>query len=149
MRRLRWDRKGEMDGMTGNSPGVEHSRRAENAKDWDGLPTTKERSDRSGLMSGNDSQAYMHVLTLQMKDLNLGKIIRGNREVEDQSSSPGDIKLLAGQASRKIQSAGQDPWGDKALPEKSGKESEEDTEGDKTSSEYSGVCTGSTKSRPK
>ena len=79
-----------------------------------------------------------HVLTLQIKDRNLGKLIRGNREIEDQSDSPGDIKLLAGQVA-KSSLLGQDPWGDKALPEKSGKEPDEDTEDGTSSSDYSGV----------
>ena len=79
-----------------------------------------------------------HVLTLQIKDRNLGRLIRGNREIEDQSDSPGDIKLLAGQVA-KSSLLGQDPWGDKALPEKSSKEPDEDGEDDASSSDYSGV----------
>ena len=79
-----------------------------------------------------------HVLTLQIKDRNLGRLIRGNREIEDQSDSPGDIKLLAGQVA-KSSLLGQDPWGDKALPEKSSKEPDEEGEDDTSSSDYSGV----------
>lgn len=58
-----------------------------------------------------------HVLGMQIYDKIFNKIIRGNPEVENRSDVPPDIEPLAGLVT-KSNLLGQDPWGDKELPEK-------------------------------
>ena len=58
-----------------------------------------------------------HVLGMQIQDKTLSKIIRGNPEVEKRSDIPPDIEPLVGLVA-KSSLLGQDPWGDKELPEK-------------------------------
>ena len=43
-----------------------------------------------------------HVLTLQIKDKHLGKIIRGNPNLENQSDSPPNMDLIASQSGCEI-----------------------------------------------
>ena len=86
-----------------------------------------------------------HVLSLQIKDKNLGRILRGNPEKEDQSGSPSEIDLIAGKVARSSL-LGQDPWGDNELPATAASEAPEgedadDAEGraEKSPSTYSAI----------
>ena len=68
-----------------------------------------------------------HVLQMQIKDKHLGKILRGNPEVEDASNAPPDMDLLAGMVA-KSSMLGRDPWGDEPLPTDETKEPEDSFE---------------------
>ena len=56
-----------------------------------------------------------HVLGHQIKDKTLGRIIRGNPDLENDLGTTPEAEVLAGKIA-KSSLLGQDPWGDKPLP---------------------------------
>ena len=79
-----------------------------------------------------------HVLSMQIHDKTLSRIIRGNPDIDNQSDDPPDIEPIAGKIT-KSSLLGQDPWGDKELPPKTPQKGEEDAEASSAYSAKQGV----------
>ena len=110
-----------------NEPGVD----AEQLKVWHDVPEELNRALRDGMkkISTNclkenaeivlnlfQEIILKHVLSLQIQDNQLGKLLRGKRRQENDLGTTSDTMVLAGKVA-KSSLLGRDPWGDEELPE--------------------------------
>ena len=76
-----------------------------------------------------------HVIADQIKDKHLGRLLRGNPGLEDDTSRAVDVSLLAGKVARSSL-LGQDPWGDKELPKAAEADESESSSSEKAAKSY-------------